>query len=143
MFLFTTETRRARSSDVEPPRRQGREGRQFVSVFKSQFEFLGVLGALAVQFLFRSQCSPCLRGSKSLTQSPAAAKDSDGNASNAEALVSVGAMNNYIDVDEGTVVGIVGVEGLAVVQSGDRLLVCPIDQAQEVKQIVDELKNRQ
>lgn len=72
-----------------------------------------------------------------------ATKDSDGNASNAEALVSVGATNNYVDVDEGTVVGIVGVEGLAVVQSGDRLLVCPIDQAQEVKKIVDQLKLRQ
>lgn len=71
-----------------------------------------------------------------------ASKGLDGNASNAERLVSVGATNNYIDVDEGTVVGIVGVEGLAVVQSGDRLLVCPIDQAQEVKKIVDQLNQR-
>lgn len=71
-----------------------------------------------------------------------ATKDSDGNASNTDALFTVDATNNYIDVDEGTVVGIVGVEGLAVVQSGDRLLVCPIDQAQEVKKIVDQLKQR-
>ncbi|MDR9446439.1 MAG: sugar phosphate nucleotidyltransferase [Balneolaceae bacterium] len=71
-----------------------------------------------------------------------ATKDANGNASNTEALISVNASNNYIDVDDGTVVGIVGVEGMAVVQSGERLLVCPIDQAQEVKKVVDQLKKR-
>jgi len=66
-------------------------------------------------------------------------KDSDQNASNAEQLISVDAFKNYIDVDSRTVVGLVGVEGLAVVQSGSRLLICPIDKAQDVKKIVDRL----
>ena len=66
-------------------------------------------------------------------------KDSDQNASNAEQFISVDAFKNYIDVDSGTVVGLVGVEGLAVVQSGSRLLICPIDKAQDVKKIVDRL----
>ena len=69
-----------------------------------------------------------------------AEKDSDENASNAEQFISVDASKNYIDVDPGTVVGLVGVEGLAVVQSGKRVLVCPIDRAQDVKKIVDRQK---
>ncbi len=67
-------------------------------------------------------------------------KDHDQNACNADQFISVEASKNYIDVDPGTIVGLVGVEGLAVVQSGNRVLVCPIDKAQDVKKIVDRLK---
>jgi mannose-1-phosphate guanylyltransferase len=38
------------------------------------------------------------------------------------------------------VVALLGVEGLAVVETEDALLVMPLDRAQDVRAIVDELK---
>lgn len=43
--------------------------------------------------------------------------------------------------DEGSLVALVGVEDLVVVQSGNTVLVCPRDRAQEVKAIVTQLEN--
>jgi hypothetical protein len=37
-------------------------------------------------------------------------------------------------------VAVVGVEGLAVVDSGDALLVLPLDQSQRVKEVVERLR---
>jgi hypothetical protein len=37
-------------------------------------------------------------------------------------------------------VAVVGVEGIAVVDSGDALLVIPLDQTQRVKEIVERLR---
>jgi len=37
------------------------------------------------------------------------------------------------------VVAVVGVEGVAVVETEDTLLVCRLDKAQEVKSVVDQL----
>jgi hypothetical protein len=37
-------------------------------------------------------------------------------------------------------VAVVGVEGLAVVDTGDALLVIPLDQSQRVKEVVDRLR---
>ena len=39
-------------------------------------------------------------------------------------------------------IALVGVQGLAVVQTDQATLVCPLDRAQDVKRIVDELKKR-
>ena len=39
-------------------------------------------------------------------------------------------------------VATIGLEGVIIVDTGDALLVCPKDRAQDVKKIVDELKAR-
>ncbi len=49
--------------------------------------------------------------------------------------------DNLLYADEGTV-AVLGVEGLAVVRTGDSVLVVPKKRSQEVKRIVDELKRR-
>lgn len=57
------------------------------------------------------------------------------------AVTAVDARGNIVVNDRpGTVVGLVGVEGLIVVVTEDAVLVCPKDQAQRVKEIVTALR---
>lgn len=59
-------------------------------------------------------------------------------------------MGHHIGVDtqssliysKGRLIATVGLENMIIVDAGDVLLVCPRDRAQQVKQIVDELKRR-
>lgn len=69
----------------------------------------------------------------------------------ATALVEIDAADNIVYVDDPggdaaapapQVVALVGVSGLVVVRSGDALLVMPRARAQDVRQVVDELKRR-
>jgi mannose-1-phosphate guanylyltransferase len=55
--------------------------------------------------------------------------------------VAIDARDNTV-VSPGRLVGMVGVEGLVVVDGGDAILVCRRDRVQDVKQIVAELKRR-
>ena len=48
---------------------------------------------------------------------------------------------NVVTADK-RLIALVGVKDLMVIDSGDALLVCPRERAQEVKKIVDELKAR-
>lgn len=52
-------------------------------------------------------------------------------------LVEVDSEGNLIYAPEGKVVAAIGLEGLAVIDTGDALLVCPLDRAHEVKRIVE------
>lgn len=63
--------------------------------------------------------------------------DGDGNRSR-DPVVAVDAKGNVVATD-GKPVALVGVEGLAVVDSGDALLVCRRDRAQDVRRVVDAL----
>jgi mannose-1-phosphate guanylyltransferase len=57
------------------------------------------------------------------------------------ALVAVDARRNHVvATSRKKVVALLGVEGLAVVETEDALLVMPLDRAQDVRAIVDELK---
>ena len=67
-------------------------------------------------------------------------EDEGGNAVRGDAL-AVDASHNLLYSDGGTVT-VLGVEGLAVVQTGDAVLVAPLDRSQEVRRIVAELKRR-
>ena len=72
-----------------------------------------------------------------------AEKDSNGNAAVLDKqgkLVAIDAKNNLVYAEGERVVAIVGVEGLAIVQTDSATLVCPLDRAQDVKAVVDELK---
>lgn len=63
--------------------------------------------------------------------------DGDGNRTVGDAL-AVDARDNLLFADEGTVAA-VGVEGLAVVRTGDAVLVVPRERAQDVREIVERL----
>ncbi len=53
--------------------------------------------------------------------------------------IAVDACDNVVHAPE-KLVALVGVSGLVVVDSGDALLVCPRDQAQRVREVVDQLE---
>ena len=65
--------------------------------------------------------------------------DSAGNVIEGE-VVALDAANSFVVARGGRLVAVVGVEGLAVVDSGDALLVIPLDQAQRVKEVVERLR---
>lgn len=67
-------------------------------------------------------------------------KDSHGNASRGN-LLSVDATNNIIAVD-GRDVALVGVDNLAIIDSGDALLICRRDRSQDVRRVVNALRAR-
>ena len=52
-------------------------------------------------------------------------------------LVEVDSQDNLIFAPEGKLVAAVGLEGMAVIDSGDALLICPLDRAHEVKRLVE------
>lgn len=55
-------------------------------------------------------------------------------------VLEVGARDSFVLARGGRPVALVGVEGLAVVDSGDAVLVVPLDQAQRVKELVDRIR---
>jgi mannose-1-phosphate guanylyltransferase len=70
-----------------------------------------------------------------------AAQDDRGNVL-PEGGIAVDAKSNYVTAPEGKLVALVGVDGLVVVDSGDALLVMPKDRAQDVREIVAALRER-
>ncbi|HOJ38256.1 MAG TPA: mannose-1-phosphate guanylyltransferase [Ignavibacteriales bacterium] len=68
-------------------------------------------------------------------------KDENNQAVTAENYFSFNSKNNYIYVPK-KFVGLVGVENLIIIDTPDALLICNKDNAQDVKKIVDDLKNR-
>ncbi|MBC7794003.1 MAG: mannose-1-phosphate guanylyltransferase [Clostridia bacterium] len=67
--------------------------------------------------------------------------DKDGNVVQGEAILR-DVKNCVVYADKGHVVGVVGVSGLVVVHTKDATLVVPADRAQDVRTIVDSLKDR-
>lgn len=57
-------------------------------------------------------------------------------------FVRVDAHKNLVYAEGERVIALVGVDGLAVVQTENATLVCPLDRAQDVKKVVEELKAR-
>ncbi|MFN1835563.1 mannose-1-phosphate guanylyltransferase [Balneola sp. MJW-20] len=66
-------------------------------------------------------------------------KDQQGNVVNGSFFTQSAAGNNYISSESGKMISLVGVEGLAVVETENAILVCKLDQAQKVKDIVNQL----
>lgn len=69
------------------------------------------------------------------------AKDAEGNAFGAD-VVAVDARGCLVRAPEGALVALVGVEDLVVVSTGDAILVCRRDRAQDVKAVTDALRAR-
>lgn len=67
-------------------------------------------------------------------------KDENGNVVQAKNLRTEQAINNLVQTQSDKMVALVGVENLAVVETEDAILVCNLDKAQGVKQIVNALK---
>lgn len=68
------------------------------------------------------------------------ASDKAGNTGELNSVVALDASNNHVHITTpGKLIALVGVEGLAVVETDDALLICPLDRAQDVKKVVDTL----
>src|SRR5690606_37421547 len=80
-----------------------------------------------------------------LAVSELADKDADGNHAPAGSIL-IDAANNYVldmrSEPRRRVVALIGVEGLALVQTDDALLVVPLADAQRVREVVDALQAR-
>ncbi len=59
-----------------------------------------------------------------------------------EGGIAFDASGNYPSAPDGKLVALVGVDDLVVVDSGDALLVVPKDRAQDVREIVEALRER-
>jgi mannose-1-phosphate guanylyltransferase len=65
--------------------------------------------------------------------------DAAGNVLEGE-VVAIDAAESFVIARGGRPVAVVGIQGLAVVDSGDAVLVIPLDQTQRVKEVVDRLR---
>jgi mannose-1-phosphate guanylyltransferase len=67
-------------------------------------------------------------------------KNNEGNVIRTKNLTTADSKNNLIYSDSGKMISLVGVEDLAVVETEDAILICKLDKAQKVKEIVGQLK---
>jgi len=67
-------------------------------------------------------------------------KDDYGNVVNANNATFSETENSYIYSDSGKMISLVGMESVAVVETDKAILVCKLDKAQNVKEIVEQLK---
>jgi mannose-1-phosphate guanylyltransferase/mannose-6-phosphate isomerase len=70
----------------------------------------------------------------------AAGKDAGGNAVSGNVVLH-GVSNSYVS-STGAVTAVIGLEGVAVINSGDAVLVTSLDRAQDVRAVIDLLHNR-
>lgn len=68
-------------------------------------------------------------------------KDEIGNVSGETKVIQVQAKNNLVNLSSSKLVALVGVEGLAVVETDDAILITKLDKAQLVKDVVAQLKD--
>ena len=69
-----------------------------------------------------------------------AEKNKDGNAIKAVYVSFSGSENNLIVSQSDKMISLVGIDNVAIVETDDAILVCNLDQAQGVKEIVEQLK---
>jgi mannose-1-phosphate guanylyltransferase len=68
-------------------------------------------------------------------------KDDEGNAINGIAA-SVGCKNCLLMSEGGVLVAAVGIEDMIIVAEGDAVLVCPRDRLNDIKQVVEKIKEK-
>lgn len=70
-------------------------------------------------------------------------KNESGNVVRSKNFSAADSQNNLVFSESGKMISLVGVEGLAVVETDEAILVCRLDEAQKVKDIVGELKSKE
>lgn len=70
-------------------------------------------------------------------------RDADGNATTGQSVLVDSSDNVVINSDEdGRVVAVVGLSGTVIVQTPEITLVCPISEAERIKELVNEVTGR-
>lgn len=70
-------------------------------------------------------------------------KDKNGNVIQADAAAFADAKNNLVHSDSDKMIALVGVDNLAVVETENAILVCNLDEAQGVKKVVNQLRDKE
>lgn len=70
-------------------------------------------------------------------------KNESGNVIKADNATFSEAEKTYVYSESGKMISVVGLSGIAVVETDDAILVCKLDKAQNVKEIVEQLKNNE
>jgi mannose-1-phosphate guanylyltransferase len=70
-------------------------------------------------------------------------KDEDGNVLQTNTATVANAQNNLIQSKSGKMIALVGVENLAVVETEKAILVCNMDEAQGVKDVVNQMREKE
>jgi mannose-1-phosphate guanylyltransferase len=70
-------------------------------------------------------------------------KNKDGNIVQADNCAVANAQHNLIQSDSEKIIALVGVENLAVVETNNAILVCNLDEAQGVKEIVNQMRKKE
>ncbi|TNE71835.1 mannose-1-phosphate guanylyltransferase [bacterium] len=68
-------------------------------------------------------------------------KDENGNVKAADIHSLVNTKNSYVSSKSGKIIALVGVNNLAVIETDDAILVCNLDASQDVKKVVESLKD--
>src|SRR5699024_3169821 len=67
-------------------------------------------------------------------------KDEDGNVIQSDTTQLIKSSKNLVHSNSNKMIALIGVDNLAVVETNDAILVCNLDEAQGVKQVVNELR---
>lgn len=70
-------------------------------------------------------------------------KDGNGNVVKSDNTTFSESENNYVYSESGKMISVVGMDGVAVVETEGAILVCKLDKAQNVKDIVKQLKDKE
>ncbi len=57
-------------------------------------------------------------------------------------VIAIDSGNNVVLTDEGTLVGVIGMNDIAVVKSGNGILICPLSMEQRVKELVRKIEEK-
>ena len=68
-------------------------------------------------------------------------KDSEGNVVQSDNSLLIGSTNSLISSKSGKFIALVGMEDTAVIETDDAILVCNLNASQDVKKVVEKLKN--
>ncbi len=67
-------------------------------------------------------------------------EDENGNSTNSKKVLLYNSRNNIIRIDDDKLAAISGMNDYIIIQDGDRILVCPRSEEQEIKRIVNDVK---
>ncbi|MDR9417640.1 mannose-1-phosphate guanylyltransferase [Gracilimonas sp.] len=70
-------------------------------------------------------------------------KDEEGNVIRSNEISITDSKYNFVFSESGKMISLVGVDGLAIVETEDAILICKLDKAQKVKNIVGQLQSKE
>lgn len=67
-------------------------------------------------------------------------KNDNGSVIDAQSIIEENSTNNYVNISSDKLVALVGMDNVALVETDDAILVCNLDEAQDVKKVVNRIR---